>query len=192
MKTIVWDVDDVLNDLMRNWFVTSWLKESPGCTVSYDQLRENPPHQALNIPLGEYLRSIDAFRCRHGPQLEPNPTVLAWFEEHGHRFRHVALTAVPWRAADTWAAWVMKHFGKWIRSFNFIPSRREGENLPVYDETKAVFLQQWAQVDAIVEDNVATIEAARALGIRTVLVPRPWNGAPGTLGDGLRALTDLR
>ncbi len=191
MKTIVWDVDDVLNELMRSWFFTVWLKEFPDCRVTYDQICENPPHRVLGIPLEEYLRSIDAFRSRHGARLEPNRAVLAWFEQHGHRFRHLALTAVPMQAAGTWAAWVTTHFGRWIRSFNFIPSHREGENLPVFDQTKAEYLRQWARVDAIVEDNVATIEAARAVGIRTVLVPQPWNGAPGTLADELRALADL-
>ena len=191
MKTIVWDVDDVLNDLMRSWFVTAWLKASPACTLRYDQLCENPPHKVLNIPLAEYLRSIDAFREEQGARLEPNPTVLAWFERHGHRFRHVALTAVPLRAADTWAAWVVKHFGKWIRSFNFIPSHREGENLPRFDRTKTEFLAQGARVDAIVEDNAATVAAARTAGLCAVLVPQPWNDARGTLRDGLQILTDL-
>ena len=191
MKTIVWDVDDVLNELMRCWFDTAWLKNSPACPVRYDQLCENPPHQVLNIPLAEYLRSIDAFREEQGARLEPNRTVLAWFEQHGHRFRHVALTAVPLRVADTWAAWVIRHFGKWIRSFNFIPSHREGESLPRYGRTKTEFLEQWARVDAIVEDNAATIEAARTAGIRAVMVPQPWNDGPGTLQDRLQSLTDL-
>ena len=30
MLTIVWDIDDVLNDLMRDWFTESWLPHASG------------------------------------------------------------------------------------------------------------------------------------------------------------------
>ena len=169
MKTIVWDVDDVLNDLLRNWLDSAWLRESPDCPVGYDQLCENPPHRVLGISLEEYLRSIDAFRRERGAHLVPNRE----------------------QAAGTWAAWVTGHFGRWIRSFNFIPSHRPGENLPVFDQTKGEYLRQWARVDAIVEDNPANIESGRAHRIPAVAVPPPGNGASGTLADALRALSDL-
>ena len=43
MKTVIWDVDDVLNDLMRCWFEKSWLLSHPECTLTYEDLTQNPP-----------------------------------------------------------------------------------------------------------------------------------------------------
>ena len=42
MVTIVWDVDDVLNDLMYQWFTHCWLR-GPGCKLSFEELNANPP-----------------------------------------------------------------------------------------------------------------------------------------------------
>jgi hypothetical protein len=191
VKTIVWDVDDVLNGLMRAWFERSWLPQHPDSVLTYQDLRENPPHRVLNISSAEYLHSIDEFRATVGPQLELAPAVLAWFTMHGDKFRHAALTTVPLRAADLWAGWVIKHLGRWIRSFNFVPSPRQSESLPAYDQTKQDFLSWWGPADILVDDNVATIDAAREAGLQVILAPQPWNQAPGSLSDSLDALTGL-
>ena len=191
MKTIVWDVDDVLNNLMREWLDGFWLPQHPDCKVTYEQIRENPPHQVLNIPMEKYLASIDAFRSAAGSELSPAPSAMDWFRTHGHKARHAVLTAVPLRAADIWAGWVIKHFGQWVRSFNFVPSFREAESLPTYDHTKGEFLKWWSAGHVLVDDNVASIEGAKALGIATVLVPQPWNRASGSLKSSLEELTSL-
>ena len=47
MVTIAWDVDDVLNDLMRHWFKSTWKTTHPECKVIYEDLSENPPRQIL-------------------------------------------------------------------------------------------------------------------------------------------------
>ena len=100
MRTIAWDVDDVLNDLMRAWLETAWKPQDPECRVSYDQLIANPPHLVLGITLADYLGSLDAFRLSDRfAKLVPRPEVLAWFRQHGHGFHHLALTAVPLRCA---------------------------------------------------------------------------------------------
>lgn len=191
MKTIVWDVDDVLNSLIREWFEGFWLPEHGECSLTYNEIVENPPHQVLNISREDYLKSIDEFRASAGATLQLSPAVLEWFEAHGDKARHAVLTAVPLRAAGIWADWVMRHLGRWVRTFNFVPSPRDQELLPAYDQTKGEFLEWWRAADIVVDDNVATIDAARALGLGTVLVPQPWNHAPGSIDDALTALTRL-
>ena len=47
MLTIVWDVDDVLNDLMAVWFRDAWLPKHAACPVRYEEITENPPHRVL-------------------------------------------------------------------------------------------------------------------------------------------------
>jgi len=45
MKAIMWDVDDVLNDLMGEWFRTRWIPLHPQCPVDYLGITVNPPHE---------------------------------------------------------------------------------------------------------------------------------------------------
>jgi len=188
MKTIVWDVDDVLNDLTRVWF-EHWLSMHPQCLVQYEALSENPPHALLGISLDSYLASLDTFRLSAaGQQLPPNPEVIAWFREYGHRFRHIALTAVPLLSASHQAQWVIHHYGNWIRSFNFVPSKRQNYPALEYDCTKADYLRWWGRADILVEDNAANAKAAYQLGIEVLLMPRPWNQSSLTVSGLLDSL----
>jgi FMN phosphatase YigB (HAD superfamily) len=191
MKTIAWDVDDVLNDLTRAWFEQFWEPAHLACARGYDQLVENPPDKLLGITRAEYLASLDAFRLSEiASAMKPVSEVLAWFQRHGSSFRHLALTATPLRAAPNSAAWVLRHFGTWIRSFHLVPSPRADETIPVYDETKADFLRWFGKVDVFVDDNPANTRAAEQLGIQTILIPRPWNSNQLTLAQTLDVLTE--
>ena len=189
MQTIVWDVDDVLNDLMRAWYEQAWLPAHPQCAFRYAELTENPPQRLLGVSQEQYLASLDAFRLsERGRDLTPLPEVVAWFRQSGARFRHMALTATPLLSAPLSAGWVMRHFGVWIRSFHFIPSPRQGQSAPEYDQSKADFLRWFGHADVLVEDNLVQLEAARRLSMQTVLIPRPWNGSRQTIGDALMTL----
>ena len=189
MKTIVWDVDDVLNDLMRDWFEQSWRPAHETWRISYDDLLTNPPHELLGTSLTEYQLSLDAFRRDRLESLQPVPEAIDWFQQHGHKACHAALTAVPLWAAPLSAAWVMRHFGRWVSSFNVVPSRRAGEAPHSHAATKKEFLKWWRKADALVEDNPANLAGAEELGIRIFLVPQPWNGKLRSLREMLDDLT---
>ena len=86
MKTMAWDVDDVLNDLLRAWFDQAWRPRDPTCAISYEQLTENPPHAILGTTIDDYRRSLDAFRLSDaGANLPPNPLLVEWFRTFGPR-----------------------------------------------------------------------------------------------------------
>jgi len=192
VKTIIWDVDDVLNDLMRTWFERWWIPSHLGCPITYDQISKNPPHELLGVSKSEYLASLDEFRLSElAREMMPLPEILAWFYQKGDHFRHIALTATSLRTAPVSAAWVMRHFGRWIRSFHLVPSMRQGEKIPVYDQSKEEFLRWWGKGDILVDDNPLNIDVAEVLGIQTVLIPRPWNQSRLTLGEVLCVLTRL-
>ena len=176
MKTIVWDVDDVLNDLMRVWLET-WRVAHPSC-VAYKDLTRNPPDSALGIAKEEYLESLDFFRqSRAYREMSPVADVKEWFVLNGGKFRHSALTAAPLRAASASASWTFTHFGEWIRTFHFVPSKRNGEKIVEYDRNKAEFLRRQSDVDLFVDDNAENVAGARQAGINALLFPRPWNGS---------------
>jgi 5'(3')-deoxyribonucleotidase len=176
MVTIAWDVDDVLNDLMRQWLEMAWKKAHPECEKDYENLSENPPHCILGITKEKYLESLDAFRadtCYN--QMTPILPIKEWFIHHGRQFRHIALTSVPFIAAGTSAKWVLTHFGEWIRTYHFIPSYRTTCKVPVYNQTKQDYLKQIQQVDYLVDDNEENIKEAESVGVKGILFPRPWN-----------------
>ena len=191
MNTIVWDVDDVLNNLMGDWLDRAWRPAHPQCDVAYREIRENPPHRVLGIPLDEYRQSLDAFRAAEGAVLEPAAEVLRWFHAHGHRARHSVLTAVPLRGAPMSAAWVLRHFGRWINSVGVVPSPRSDEQVPAYDQSKRDYLAWWGRGDIFVDDNATTVDAVRDLGIEAILWPRPWNQGVGSIADRLVQVTGL-
>jgi hypothetical protein len=191
-RIVVWDVDDVLNDLMRAWLDNVWTPAHPAQVVPYEDLGENPPHTLLGINSGEYLSSLDEFRLstRYAQQA-PNPDILDWLREHGGRCRHIALTATSLRTAPTTAAWVLRHFGRWIREFAFIPAPRAGEDLPTYDVDKGAWLARLGTSAILVDDSPQNVAAATAAGAVALCWPRPWNGCGASVAETLHALTRL-
>lgn len=192
MTTIAWDVDDVLNDLTGVWLQEQWRPAHPACRVAYGDLHTNPPHSVIGTGLDEYLQSLDEYRrCRYLSNLAPLPVALSWFEHHGDRYRHIALTSVPVQYAPISAGWVLRHFGRWIRSFNFVPSRRPGESIPTYDHTKQDFLSWWGKASVLVDDHPGNVESAQRAGAQAVLMPRPWNQAQGAVEETFKILETL-
>lgn len=192
MLTIAWDVDDVLNDLMRTWLHVQWLPSHPGSRVAYEDLRSNPPHPVIGATLDEYLASLDEFRrVRYLAELAPLPEVREWFERHGDGYRHMALTAVPLDSAPVSSAWVFRHFGRWIRTFHFVPSARPGAPVPLCDRTKQDFLGWLGKAAVLVDDHPENVALARQAGLQAVLMPRPWNGGRRTVAETFRELENL-
>jgi hypothetical protein len=188
--TVVWDVDDVLNDLTSSWLAHAWAPSHPDAPIAYADLRANPPHEALGIALGDYQASLDRFRLGDAlAALRPNPLILAWLEGNGERCRHVALTATAFRAAPTSAAWVLGHFGRWIREFAFVPAARPGEDLPQFDHDKGEWIARLPGPVALVDDSLGNLAAATAVGAAAVRWPQPWNGGASRPEDALAQLS---
>ena len=184
LTTIVWDLDDVLNCFTAAWLELAWKVEQPECRRTFADLRANPPWRELGTSQAAYLASIDRFR--HSPAaraLAPHPALLVWFKRAGGRYRHAVLTARPLHGVGPGAEWVFAHFGRWIRDFHFVPSRRPGERLPSYDLEKVDVLRRLGTVDFFVDDARANVAAAQALGIRAFLFPQPWNPHAASVGS---------
>ncbi len=191
MLTLVWDIDDVLNDLMRAWFTEEWLPGHPECRLTYADLSENPPHRVMGIAKQEYLASIDRFRLSEkGRALQPNRSILEWFRIHGAKFRHMALTARPMDSVPYVAEWLFRHFGDYLRNFGVVPTR-VGDGVPRYDRDKGEYLRWFGKGDLLIDDNEENVAAARVLGMRSVLYPQPWNHGTGAVDETLRQLTAL-
>ncbi len=192
MLTIAWDVDDILNDLMGCWLEQKWKREHPQCNLTYSDIKRNGPQDLLGVTLQDYLSSLDEFRQSPAfGSMEPNPLVMDWFRQYGSQARHIVLTAVPLSCAHISAEWVVRHFGKWIRTFHFVPSFREGVDLPDYDVRKAEFLQWINKVDILVEDNEKNASEASEAGVRGLLVDRPWNSSERSMENVLAELAAL-
>ena len=187
----MWDVDDVLNDLMGEWFRMSWLKNHPECSLDYSMIIHNPPHELLGVSKVEYLNSLDAFRHNHFKDLNPLPEMLEWFSNNGSKAHHIVVTSVPLKAAHLSAEWVFKHFGRWIRSFNIVPSPRPGEAPEKEITTKAEYIRSFSKIDIVVEDSHETLRSMEEIGINTVAIPRPWNEFCGVTSDALTQLNSL-
>jgi FMN phosphatase YigB (HAD superfamily) len=189
-KTIVWDLDDVLNNLMEAWLEKAWQIERPDSTVVFAQLEKNPPHEILAATSAEYLHSLDRFRLsKLADKLLPHPAVLKWFQSNGDRFHHHVLTARPVSTVAPASSWVFTHFGRWTRHFHFVPSPRSGEALPAYETSKAEVLAKIGPVDFFIDDSSENVAAASALGIRSFIFPQPWNSSEQSVPEILNELS---
>jgi FMN phosphatase YigB (HAD superfamily) len=185
MKIVVWDIDDVLNDLMQEWFSFYVVHTGKSQTIAYEDLKENPPNRLLNISKTEYLKSLDEFRAAYGKEMKPLPDIMRWFEKRGDLYSHFALTATPCFYAGTSAEWLFRNFGRWFSSFNYIPSKREGDEQTHQYLSKGSFLSTYTSIDAFIDDNPKNVQEASALGIKTFLFPRPWNTSAYHSSDDL-------
>jgi FMN phosphatase YigB (HAD superfamily) len=171
---IAWDIDDVLNHLTAEWF-DAFCRERSITDFAYEHINENPPHRLFGIEIDDYKASLDRFRIAQFKDLQPDPDVLRWFKEHGENFSHVAVSAVPLKCAYLSAEWLLRHFGPWIRSFNFVPSFRRDTFCPKYDGGKDDVLARFSRIDVFVDDSEDNIAAVARIGIKTALFPAPWN-----------------
>ena len=191
-RVLIWDVDDVLNHLTRTWLDDWWRPRHSECASSYIDLTVNPPHTILGISEEMYLSSLDSFRQERFATLVPCSEVMEWFSDHGHRSHHVALTAVPRSYAHVSAAWVLEHFGQWIRTFAFVPSWRQGEGPRNTSASKSDYLAWLGRGDILIDDRDEHVASARALGITGIVVPQPWNASSsGSLRTALLNLASL-
>ncbi len=192
MLTIAWDVDDVLNGLMRAWLEDCWQPQHPDCALCFEEVEINPPNKLINASLEEYLRSLDAYRLSGlYAKMPPNPEVIEWFKSYGASFRHIALSAVSRIAAHVSASWVLKNFGDWIRTFHFVPSVRPGDISKNYEPTKAEYLKWLDRVDIFIDDHPGNVRDATAVGVKSFLVSRPWNSGGMEMDEILNALSSL-
>ena len=176
MKTIVWDIDDVLNDLMRSWFELCWKKEHAGSAIVYSDIRENPPHKFLGMDESDYLKSLDKFRLSSSAEeMNPHPVVLKWFEKYGANYRHIALTARPIKTVAPAVKWLMSHYGEWFQTISFVPSKRPDEHPGQPDRSKSDFLAWLGKADYFIDDMAEHVNRAAGQGIRAFSVAQPWN-----------------
>lgn len=188
MNTIAWDIDDVLNELMRFWFEKAWLPKHPSA-IRYNEITENPPYKLLGVSKEEYLNSLDEFRLSmQYRKMQPVPEVKNWFLQNGEFFQHIAITAVPIHTAYANAEWVFRNFGVWIRTFHVVPSVRKGQRVPQYDKDKKSFLKWIGKIDIFIDDNESNLNGCEKLGIKGILFPRPWNRSKLTIKETLEML----
>lgn len=171
-KTLLaWDIDDVLNQFMR-----LCLPRFPSQRqLTYEELTVNPPYKLLGISKEQYLETLDASRAELY-KVPPRQEVLRFFEAYGERFHHTAISAVPLRFASGSAQWLLRHFGKWIQSFVFIPSPRTGvKMLSQQFHTKAEALKSFNADPILIDDAPSNVQDARGNGCKAMLFPAPWN-----------------
>ena len=174
LPLIAWDVDDVLNDLMGNWFEGKWLPEHPGCRLHFTDLTQNSPERLLGVEREAYLQSLDEYRLTKYQSMEPDKNALRWFRDCGEQYRHVVVSAVSLKAVHISAEWVYRHFGQWMRGFFVAPTSRGEKLVEGYPTTKQDIFQGWIRPDVFIDDNPANIAQAKACNIPAILRKKPW------------------
>jgi hypothetical protein len=79
----------------------------------------------------------------------------------------------------------------WIRTFHVVPSKREDEEIPEYEQSKGDFLRWLGLADVLIDDSPTNIIDANNLGLLGILVCQPWNKSRASLTDSLEVLMSL-
>ena len=171
---LVWDVDDVLNELLRLWLSVE--NAGTGRDIPFSALTENPPDRILGISRREYLDSLDAYRAGDHYRQPPREEIMAFFRMHGARFRHLVLSAVPIRFSGRSADWVLTHFGPWIQNCLFVPSPRQ--DFPLQSQlfsSKAEAMAWIGRGAVLIDDSPLHVNETMKTGASGLLFPAPWN-----------------
>ncbi len=171
---LVWDVDDVLNELLRFWLSVE--NAGTGRNVPFSALTENPPDRLLGLSRKEYLSSLDAYRAGGHYRQPPREEIMTFFRTHGGRFRHLVLSAVPIRFAGRSADWVLTYFGPWIQNCLFVPSPRP--DFPMESQLFSSKAEAMARIggDAVlIDDSPLHVNETVKTGASALLFPAPWN-----------------
>ena len=185
---VVWDLDDVLNNLMLAWL--GWSERPGDRSIAYSDLHQNPPHCLLGLTEIVYKQSLDEFRnSDEARKMMPVKVVIDWFLEYGHDFDNHVLTARSRSTVPAAAEWVFRHFGEWIRHFHFVPAYRTHDKLPDMGGDKATVIRLIGGADFFVDDDRKNLEAAIDAVPFPILIPQPWNRCSGDMASALAAIT---
>jgi hypothetical protein len=180
-KTIIWDVDDVL----QPFSIQSAKKIERKSLKLVEQLKLES-----QLPYEKYLEMIDTYRVEYQLEANPYPEVLQWFKDHGYDYRHIALTSVPLYLAHLSAHWVILNFGSWIRSFCIVPSERPEHPCPRYDNSKIAFIKNNnLNCDLFIDNNEENIDTANKEGYKTLLFP--FNGSKNEIIKALNTIKEI-
>jgi len=172
---LIWDVDDVLNQLMGAW-LKYWNHENNSNFVLKD-IKENPPNKILGISREIYFNSLDEFRnTEAGKSVQEDSTVKNWFNNHGNKYNHMACTARPIETMPNQSWWIYQNYGQWIHTIHAAGTYRELET-DYRTVSKADFISWIDQKVIFIDDSEENINAVSATGSDTILYPQPWNGA---------------
>ena len=169
---LIWDIDDVLNELIPLCIDTTAQKLKPG--IKWTDVHSNPPLQELGCTLDEYRQVLDECRDSYLYDCPPRQEVLEFFQEWGTHFRSVTLSSAPMHMAPRSAEWVLRHFGAWIQGTIFVPSPRKHVSV-----ASALFASKAEAVLALggtlIDDMPVNVEKVRAVGGKALYFPAPWN-----------------
>ena len=187
MALVIWDIDDVLNELSARWL--EWVND-PAIT---DKSQLTNPHfeEVLGWNRGHYLESLDRFRAERFIDLEPNRLVQSFMSRHT-QVSNVLLSATPLSCAPFSAQWGFVHFGQWIDGVLIAPSPRP--ETPSTNKTKRDHIQRL--VDAgdrviCIDDQPANIREAERAGALAFLWPQPWNESESSQAAVLDSISNI-
>lgn len=187
MTIIIWDVDDVLNELTENWLNSI----NHSLVRTKQQLISPEFHAILGWSREKYLQSLDGYRRTSFADLIPNGSIQA-FMAHNSHVVHLVLTATPMLSAHLSAEWTIRHFGSWVDGFLLAPSARAGSNSD--RSTKADHISRLvSDHDRVVciDDQPLNVETAQRAGATAILWPQPWNESTQSCDDALRQLSQV-
>jgi len=186
---LIWDVDDVLNDLTIRVLEELGVVNTGPVTSSFS----NPRDYVLSLGYEEdtYLTCLDNVRRNVFHELKPNAEIQSWLQEHGSKYSHMALTSTPLQFCSNSASWVFAHFSHWIDSFGCTPSPRPTDPKGMRYRTKAEYLTRLSTPYILIDDTVSNLEQIDPINGFGLQFPTRWSSTQ-TIPECLQSISALR
>ncbi len=121
MTTLVWDIEDVVNELTAQWLATiNHNTISTNCQTTNSDF-----HTFLGWSRDEYLHPIDGYKDEDYRDFAPNKLVIGLMSE-AEFCSNILLTATPLNSAPHSAELTLRHFSSLIDGIPIAPSNRLG------------------------------------------------------------------
>ena len=169
---LIWDIDDVLNELMSLCISTTAQKLKPG--IKFEEVKNNPPLPELACSLDEFRNILDQCRDQYLYSRAPRKEIIDFFRIWGEKFRSITLSSAPMSMAPRSSEWVLFHLGSWIQGTIFVPSPRKNviQGATLFASKAEAVL---ALDGILIDDMPINVEAVKAAGGRALYFPAPWN-----------------
>lgn len=174
------DLDEVLTEYVKNFI--AFHNQNYGTKLNFKDIKKYLFYELLGISVEEDLkRQYKFFETDLFKQIRPVNGAIKGVDKLNNNFEMIIITARPNEIKDKTVKWIEGYFPDIFSQIIF--TNKHSLNNDLKREKHDICLG--IGVNLIIEDSLTTAEKCASMGIRVLLLDRPWNQAEN-LPDGIK------
>lgn len=174
------DLDEVLTEYVKNFII--FHNQNYGTKLNFEDIKKYFFYELLGISFEEDIgRQYKFFETDLFKQIQPVSGAVNGVDKLKNNFEMVIITARPNEIKDKSINWIEKYFPDIFSQIIF--TNKHSLNNDLKREKHDICLE--LGVNLIIEDSLATAEKCASIGIKVLLLDKPWNQAEN-LPNGIK------